>query len=203
MRKPVDLLLLVAHCDDGELWAGGVICRMVDEGRRVVLAIAHHNSIRRREAETSASLLGCEVWHRKKQTKLMDWAATCITAARPEVIMTHPIGDPHFQHHGLGEAVGMALTKSHERRAYPRRWYWLDTYYSTHPLGTPILIDISAQFQRKCSALRCHRSQQPEDLVSMATAMNALHGQRIRTEYAEAFFPFALLGHWPKLRELP
>jgi LmbE family N-acetylglucosaminyl deacetylase len=203
MGKPVDLLLLAAHCDDGELWAGGTIARLVESGKRVVLGIAHHDSVRRREAEAGAAILGCETWYRKKQTKLLEWASTCLNAACPEVLMTHQIGDPHFEHHELGEVVRKALTKSSHRKTYPRRWYWLDTYYSTQSPGTPVLIDISAHFARKCSALDCHDSQTPSALIEMAQTMNALHGQRIRAEYAEAFYPFALLGRWPKLRELP
>lgn len=203
MGKPVYLLLLVAHCDDAELWAGGTIGRLIDQGHRVVIAIAHHNSVRKREATASASLLGYEVWYRHVRTSIVDWTGTCLRTARPEVLMTHHTGDPHFEHRQLGELTLRALTKSRQRSAYPQRWYWLDTYYSTQELGCPVLIDISAAFPRKCLALECHRSQNPSSLVTMARAMNQLHGLRIRTQYAEAFFPFALLGRWPKLRELP
>jgi hypothetical protein len=43
----------------------------------------------------------------------------------------------------------------------------------------------------------------PAELIETARMMNALHGARIRVKYAEAFYPFALLGRWPRLRELP
>jgi len=202
MGKPIYLLLLVAHCDDAELWAGGTICRLIHQGYRVVAAITHHNSVRKREAASSAALLGYEVWYRER-TSVIDWTRTCLRKARPEVLMTHHSLDPHFEHHQLSQLTLRALTKSRQRSVYPRRWYWFDTYYSTEELGCPVLIDISGEFTRKCSALECHRSQEPSSLVTMARAMNQLHGQRIRAEYAEAFFPFALLGRWPKLRELP
>jgi hypothetical protein len=40
-------------------------------------------------------------------------------------------------------------------------------------------------------------------LIKMARTMNSLHGVRIRAEYAEAFYPFPLLGRIPRLREFP
>jgi N-acetylglucosamine malate deacetylase 1 len=203
MDRPVDLLLITAHCDDGELWAGGTIARSVEAGKRVTLAIAHHNSVRRREAEAAAAILGCEVWFREQQMELGKWASNCLEQARPEVLLTHPPNDPHFEHRDLSERVSWGLIKSKERKVYPHRWYHLETYYSTHSHGFPLLIDITEFFNKKCSALGCHISQMPDDLIQMAQAMNALHGQQIRKKHAEAFYPFPLLGRWPKLRELP
>lgn len=203
MGNPTHLLLFTAHCDDGELWAGGTISRLIEGGKRVVLAIAHHDSVRRGEAEASAAVLGCEVWFKDEGVGLMEWDSTCLDDARPIVLMTHAIREPHFEHEAIGQNVRRAMTKSKHRRAYPKRWYSLDTYYSTDSIGFPILIDISPHFQRKLSALECHHSQAPGDLAEMARTMNALHGQRIRVQYAEAFYPFSLLGRLPRLRELP
>jgi LmbE family N-acetylglucosaminyl deacetylase len=198
-----DLLLFAAHCDDGELWAGGTIAKLVEGGRRVRLAIAYHDGQRRNEAEAGAAALGCEVWFREDDADLFKWVSFCLHEARPEVLMTHPAGDPHFEHDEVGRTVGRALTKSRRRKEYPSRWYWFDTYNSTLSLGFPLLIDISSSFDRKCSALECHLSQVPAELIEMARTMNALHGARIRARYAEAFYPFPLLGRWPRLRELP
>jgi LmbE family N-acetylglucosaminyl deacetylase len=200
---PTDFLLFTAHCDDGELWAGGTIAKLVESGKRVTLAIAHHDAVRRIEAETGAATLGCEVWFRENNLDLFEWVGSCLHEARPEALLTHPIGDPHFEHDEIGRVVSRVLTKSQQRKEYPRRWYWCDIYNSTSPPGLPIFIDISAYFDRKCSALACHRSQMSTDLIDMAQAMNALHGRRIRVNYAEAFYLFPLLGRWPRLRELP
>lgn len=198
-----DLLFFAAHCDDGELWAGGTIANLVERGKRVTLAIAHHDSRRLSEAEAGAAILGCEVCFKENNADLFEWVCSCLHEARPEVVITHPIGDPHFEHDEIGQIVGRALTKSRQRKEYPRRWYWCDNYNSTSAVGLPLLIDISDFFDRKCSALECHRSQSPDDLVDMARTMNALHGRRIRTKYAEAFYVFPLLGRWPRLRDLP
>lgn len=198
-----ELLLITAHCDDGELWAGGTISKLVESGKRVILAIAHYDEVRRGEAEAGAKILGCEVWFRENNIDLFEWASNCLHEARPEVLLTHPIGDTHFEHDEIGRIVHRALTKSRQRKEYPRRWYWCDTYNSTATPSFPLLIDISLYFDRKCSALECHHSQTPADLADMARTMNALHGRRIRARYAEAFYLFPLLGRWPCLRELP
>lgn len=198
-----NLLLIAAHCDDGELWAGGTIARCVDGGKQVTLAVAHYDGTRRAEAKAGAAVLGCDVWFREPDVDLFEWVCDCLQRMQPEVLATHPVGDPHFEHNEIGELVNKALTKSRRRKDYPRRWYWFDTYYSTEPKGSPLLIDISEYFERKCSALACHRSQSPKDLLEMARSTNALHGQRIRAKYAEAFYVFPLLGRWPRLRDLP
>jgi N-acetylglucosamine malate deacetylase 1 len=197
------LLLFAAHCDDGDLWSGGTIMRLSEIGQRVVLAIAHQDDRRRLEAEKSATILGCEVWFRQRTDDIREWAARCLHEARPEVLVTHPPTDSHFEHSELSCAVRKALTQSKRRKLYPVRWYWFDTYYITQSQGFPLLIDISLYFDQKCSALRCHRSQRPRDLVRMAHAINSLHGQRIRVQYAEAFHPYPLLGRLPVLRDLP
>ncbi|MFI4987162.1 MAG: PIG-L deacetylase family protein [Alphaproteobacteria bacterium] len=201
--RTADLLLFTAHCDDGELWAGGTIARMVQSGKRVILAVANHNPTRRCEAEFSAKILGCEAWFRGGDVSPLDWAQQSLEAAAPEVLATHSIRDPHFEHANLSAVIIQALTKLHDRKAYPRRWYSFDTYYSTVSEGFPVLIDISGHFEQKVSALRCHQSQGPDGLVEMARTMNSLHGQRIRADYAEAFHVFPLLGRWPRLRDLP
>jgi LmbE family N-acetylglucosaminyl deacetylase len=197
------LLLFAAHCDDGELWSGGTIARLTELRKRVVLAISHHDAIRRREARQGAAILGCEVWFRQNSDDTLQWATRCLHEAQPEVLVTHPIADPHFEHSDLSSAVIKALTKSKQRKLYPVRWYWFDTYYSAQSPGFPILINITRYFDRKCRALGCHRSQKPQELLDMARVMNRLHGQRSRVQYAEAFHPFSLLGRVPLLRNLP
>jgi len=198
-----DLLLFTAHCDDAELWAGGTITRLARNGGRVCVAIANHDPTRRREAELSARILGYEVTFHEGSAGSLAWAQDVLESTAPDVLMTHPVADPHFEHARLGATIIEALTKSLHRKAYPRRWYAYDTYYSTTSEGFSLLIDISDEFETKASALRCHKSQQPDELVAMARSMNSLNGQRIRASYAEAFQPFPLLGRWPRLRDLP
>jgi LmbE family N-acetylglucosaminyl deacetylase len=197
------LMLFVAHCDDGELWAGGTVAHLTNAGKRVVFAIANNDHLRRAEAEAGAAVLKCELRFREAKQDITEWVGQMLETEAPEVLVCHPTSDPHFEHSALSASVMRALTKSRQRASFPQRWYWFDTYYAGGPGTVPILIDISSVFENKTAALRCHISQEPDRLVAMAVAMNSLHGQRIRTTYAEAFYPFSLLGRWPRLRYLP
>ena len=117
------LLVFAAHCDDGELGAGGVITKLVEAGSHVVLAVANHDPTRRKEAKAGAGILGCDVWFRPEGLDLVKWVSECLQQARPEVLMTHPHYDPHFEHRELSNAVSCGLTKSRDRKLYPEQWY--------------------------------------------------------------------------------
>lgn len=198
------VLVVTAHCDDAELWAGGTIARLTTAGVRVQVAIAHHTDVRRGEALRGGAELGVAPRFRSEGQPLLEWAEQEIHAARPEVLLTHGGNDPHPEHVAIFQGVIDALVRSRERRHYPRRWYSFDTYYLTRlPPGAPVIINVSASFERKLRSLRMHVSQNVEELTQMAEAMAVLHGMKIRVARGEAFHPFDILGRWPALREVP
>src|SRR5690242_7907395 len=95
-----DLLLFAAHCDDGELWAGGTVAQMTQSGTRVVLAVANHDPVRRAEAGASAAVLQCEIKFREVGEDLATWASEVLMSEAPEVVACHPTSDPHYEHSG-------------------------------------------------------------------------------------------------------
>ncbi len=197
-------LIITAHCDDAELWAGGTILNYVNKGWTVIVAVANHCEKRRKEASYSASILGTKILFHPIEQVLSNWISTILEEHKPTVLVTHSPNDPHIQHRQCHEATLKALIVSKSRSQYPARWYVFDQYYLTAQLvGCPILVDISEYVDCKLEALRAHKSQNPEELIDMALAMNRLHGMKIRVRYAEAFYPFPLLGRWPHLRHLP
>ena len=203
-RDAHSVLIVVAHCDDAELWAGGTIRRYVVAGWGLEVAILRHTPDRRLETEASARIMEYKPVFLPDGEKPDEWLIRILKRNRPEVLLTHQRDDPHPEHQWVHRYVVRALTRSLERRQYPRRWYLLDSYYLTRcPSGCPILVDISDEFQIKREALRCHASQNTEELISVAEAANTLHGHKIRVGYAEAFYAFDLLGRWPRLRDLP
>jgi LmbE family N-acetylglucosaminyl deacetylase len=198
------VLLLTAHCDDAELWAGGTIRRYVTAGWRVRVGIAHHDALRRAEAEHGARVLGFEPQFREDRTALGGWVQECLAEAGAEVLLTHSPRDLHPQHRDVYAATFRTLRGDSYSRWRPDRWYHFDTYLLTHvPATAPVLIDISSEFPMKCKALRCHQSQSPGRLVRMTRYVSGLHGMQLRTRYAEAFYPLQLMGEWPQLRDLP
>lgn len=201
---PPTVLLLTAHCDDAELWAGGTIRRYVTAGWRVRVGIAHHDTLRRSEAEHGARVLGFTPQFREDRTDLGEWVRGCLAEAGAEVLLTHSPRDLHPQHRAVYAATFRTLRGDAYSRWRPDRWYHFDTYMLTHvPATAPVLIDISSEFPVKCKALRCHESQSPGLLVRMTRYISGLHGMQLGTRYAEAFYPLQLMGGWPRLREMP
>lgn len=198
-------LVLTAHCDDAELWAGGTLARWAESGLRCVVGIAFHNQIRRTEAQRSAVILGYEPRFMPPEGDLTSWILDLLMQCQPEVLLTHPENDPHFQHQCLHRCVVEALTRFPHRKASPKRWYAFDSYYQTRlPPGIwPMTVDIGETLDRKLSALAVHQSQDAGNLTHMARHTAAMAGMRTRMDFAEAFYPFDLLGRWAVLRDLP
>lgn len=170
----------------------------------MVVGIAYHDAPRRLESREGGRLLGFEPVFREPGKPLRAWVRECLAAAAAEVLFTHARHDLHPQHDDVHAAMLRALRGETFRKYRPSRWYNFDTYYLTRvPEAAPVLTDITSEFTGKCRALRCHRSQKPRDLVRMARYMNGLHGMQLGTRYAEAFYPFPLMGGWPALRDLP
>lgn len=198
-------LVLTAHCDDAELWAGGTLARWAESGLRCVVGIALHDEDRKEETRRSAAILGYEPRFMTPEEEIASWILGLLVQYRPEVLLTHPENDPHFQHQNLHRGVVEALTRFPHRKTCPRRWYAFDSYYQTRlPSGIwPMTVDIGTTFDKKLCALAVHQSQNPADLAHMARHGAAMAGMRTRMDFAEAFYPFDLLGRWPVLRDLP
>ena len=72
--------------------------------------------------------------------------------------------------------------------------------YREDPIKPTLMVDISAQFERKLAAIRCYASQfdaavsageifpTGQDLYSRIEHQNGHYGSQIRTRYAEPFF---------------
>jgi len=197
-------LFITAHCDDAELWAGGTIAKYINEGWEVTVGIIYFDDVRKQESIKSACLLEYKIVFFNSKHSIHIWIKDLIEKLKPEVLFTHQENDLHFQHKLIFNETLIALTNIQTRKKFPMRWYMYDTYFlSRIPSDFPILIDITNYFDKKKSLLQYHISQNSDYLVKMATHMNSLHGQKIRTRYAEAFYPFPLLGRWPKLLKIP
>jgi|GEM_PF-2312074 len=197
-------LVLTAHCDDAELWAGGTLARWSDEGLPCSVGIAFHDEIRREETARSASILNYEALFLEQGQTISAWILDLLHKLRPKVLLTHPANDPHPDHQAVYRHTIEALTKFPYRRECPLRWYVFDSYYQTRsPSVWPMTVNISQTMDRKMDALAQHGSQARSNLAHVARHSAAMAGMRVRQEYAEAFHPFDLLGRWPVLRELP
>ena len=203
--RPVSVLAVMAHPDDGELWAGGTLALHARDAA-VTLAVTEHEPARMAEAAAGAAILG---------VRLQPLAVPCtaaaivdlITATHPDVFITHPLADVHPAHRNIATTVLEALPDAVIATGHPRRVYTTDTYNSLTlggPVHASVIIDITATFDLKLRALAAHGGTQPieEHFGPMADNLARLWGARIGVPYAEAFTPVPVLGRLPGRTQL-
>lgn len=199
-RHPVTILAVMAHPDDGELWAGGTLALHAREAA-VTLAIPQHEPARMAEAETGAAILGVRL-HPLPSPVSATAVHDLITAYSPDVVITHPIADVHPDHRKVSATVLAALPQAVISTGYPQRVYTTDTYNSLTfdgPMHASAIVDITATFEVKAHALAAHSGTQPitGHFGPMAETLGRLWGARIGVPYAEAFTAIPVLGRLP------
>jgi LmbE family N-acetylglucosaminyl deacetylase len=197
------LLAILAHPDDPELWAGGVIAAHTRRGPATV-AVTSHNQTRNAEAAAGADILGAQLCLLDELT--VDAAAQLLNQVRPDVVITHPLHDVHPDHRHAASTVLAALPDAVIATSRPLRLYSCDTYNSltlTGPVQASTIIDVTDTWEVKMDALAAHRSQPITDHFGpMAVNLGRLWGARIGTAYAEAFHVLPVLGRIPAATEL-
>lgn len=192
-----DVVAIMAHPDDAEIWAGGTLALHARDSN-VTILVASEDPVRTAEAKAGSELLGCGI--RVVEHHSYENCVEILSDLRPQIVLTHRLDDIHFDHRQTSELCLRAVTKVAIRTGFPKRLYSCDTYESLTITGLipgRTLIDISSTFRLKCDAINAHQSQPIEDFVAMATRMAATWGGRAGCEWAEAFDPIPLLGRLP------
>lgn len=219
---PVDILAIAAHRDDVELTCAGTLLKAGDAGYRcAILDLTAGESgtrgspaVRAKEAERAAGILG--VVERRNaglpdaHLYNTDEARRAIVAqirhfAPRIVILPFPVGR-HPDHRIASElgrdACYLAGLARYDAEGNPHRPHKLlyALSYREDPIKPTFVVDISRQFERKLSAIKCYTSQfdgakaageifpTGQDLYSLVETQNAHYGSLIRTRYGEPFF---------------
>lgn len=192
VQPPCDVLVLSAHPDDAEFGAAGTVIRWVEEGRRVVYAVATDGDkgtsdrsltpealarIRREEQTRAAAAVGVrEVVYMgypdqglEETPALRKDVVRLLRIYRPHTLVT---SDPyrrylwHRDHRIIGQvAMDAVFPYARDHMAYPDL---LDQGLEPHKVAEVLFwgtedinhrSDITATFERKIEALRCHASQ--------------------------------------------
>jgi LmbE family N-acetylglucosaminyl deacetylase len=198
-----------AHPDDVEIFFLGTLAAAQAAGAEIGWAVATDGSkggdapaadlrrARREEARQAASLLGVE-------PVLLDRVDGEVTADRetaalvesvlldfaPDLVITHAPNDYHPDHRIIS-----ALVRDAARFRAP-------VVYADTLLGNgfepTLYVDITAHFELKRRAIRCHASQRPERFVDACEVWNRFRALQCNAAdgYAEAFrfepsYPFA------------
>ncbi|HUF62563.1 MAG TPA: PIG-L family deacetylase [Verrucomicrobiales bacterium] len=185
------LLLLVAHPDDAEAYAGGLMTRYRDLGRAVKWVsltngdAGHHRlrgpDLARRRAEESAAaaaLIGAEhaVWdvpdgHLEASLELRWKVVGEIRRWKPDLVLTHRPWDYHPDHRAAGRLVLDAcylvtvpalVSEAPALVRDPVVGFLCDPFTRPVAFRADVVLDICAEFDRVVSMLDCHASQMYE-----------------------------------------
>ena len=178
---PVDLLVFGPHPDDLEIGLGGTIAKHVAHGHRVGLCdltageMGSNGTIDERlaEAEAARAVLGA-AWRVNLRwpdrgiggnLEHVRTAAALVRTVRPRAVAI-PFGiDRHPDHVAASQILTEAVFNSGlrrydagtEREAWRPEWV---CYYFINDAAPPsFVVDVSAHYDQKRRALRCHASQ--------------------------------------------
>ncbi|MDQ3933048.1 MAG: PIG-L family deacetylase [Actinomycetota bacterium] len=187
----------MAHPDDAELWAGGVLAQYADVGEAHIL-VATADDQRGQEAAAGAKVLGADLHLVEEHTQFA--IEERLAELRPEVVITHRLDDVHPDHRAVNDLVLHALPEAVITTGRPLRVYTCDTYNSLTLEGRvpgTVVVDISNVYDRKIDALKVHRSQPLDHFATMADRLSAFWGGTRGCMRAEAFDPVPVLGRLP------
>jgi len=219
------VLAIGAHPDDLEIHVFGTLSAYENDGHDLCLVIATDGaagrepdggdlaSIRKDEASAAAAQLKTEPHffdfpdgQLSQAHHLVPKLVGTIDQFQPDIIFTHAPNDYHNDHCAVSNATRSAAS-FRAPVVYYETLAGID-FSPTH------YVNVSEQMDRKCDAIRCHKSQSPERFIDLAKTQNrfrALQCNALPDKYAEAFryeprFPFGdireLLPAPPPVRAL-
>jgi LmbE family N-acetylglucosaminyl deacetylase len=182
------ILVLGAHPDDAEFFAGGLLASHADRGSAISIVSVtngqsgHHElpsdqlvERRRREAAASGSLLKASyvTWdfpdgYLQPTIELREAIIRAIRAFQPSLVLTHRPFDYHPDHRAVGQAVQDAsymvlVPKIAPGYPTPPREplvaYMVDLFTRPCPFRADVVIDVSSYLDRVIDLLSCHESQ--------------------------------------------
>jgi N-acetylglucosamine malate deacetylase 1 len=180
-----DVLAFAAHPDDVELFAGGTVCRLVDQGYRVGivdLTLGELGSrgtpeIRADEARKAASILGVSS---RRNLELPDGdilnnadnrllVIREIRRCRPDIMLINAPECRHPDHGAAARLVGDAVFYSGLSRIEcsdeqdvalpPWRPHHVLHYMQNLPFEPTLVVDVSSVWERRMKAVRAFGSQ--------------------------------------------
>lgn len=207
----MNVMAIMAHPDDAELWCGGTLAMHSAQGDRTCICVLTYaeKSMRGREAREGADRLGCEVaLLGLKDTAVRDTDEAvervqhALDSFVPEVIITHLHHDCHPDHMATFQVVLRAVLGSSLRSAIHNinsvpRIFCCETYNSIGLQG-PFLanrfIDVTGFWEAKTLAIRAHESQFLTHYLEMVESQCCEHGRTVGVDRAEAFSFMPMFG---------
>jgi len=196
----MNLLAIGPHPDDIEIGCAGSLLKWKEKGFKIYLMVmtdgsnGGETSIRRKEQERSAEILGAEeiLWGGFKDTDLeyqgkvlVDTIEDCLKKIKPAFVLVNYYEDTHQDHRSLS-----AATVSAARNSKNVLFYEGPTSIDFNPT---VFVDIDPCIDKKMEAIRAHDSQihktniEGMSIIDIATAMAHFRGTQGRVKYGEGF----------------
>lgn len=206
-----DLLLVMAHADDAEIWSGGTVLVHAMHGCAIDLVLLTETDVRRREAEAASVRIPNHTLWPMGYHSLSDIdidvtsskVSELIISRRPTTIITHHPQDIHPEHQLCASILHHAILKT--------PWdccnfllLYCDTYNSVLGNGQSFspdyFVDISCVAEEKRELIRIFESQNHEYYNQMTDHQEKLNGFRAGVSRAEAYETARLhkLNHIPQ-----
>lgn len=182
------ILVLGAHPDDAEVYAGGLVVRQCRLGAQVkIVSVTDGSSghqslppeqlkqIRRREATAAGATVGAEyvTWdfrdgYLQPSINVREAIVAEIRSFQPDLVLTHRPNDYHPDHRAVGTAVQDAsylVTVPNvcpgvpSLRSDPVVAYMCDMFSRPNRLRADIVLDVAEEFHGLVTMAACHESQ--------------------------------------------
>jgi len=222
----LDVLAIAAHRDDTEIICGGTIIKMIDLGYKAgILDLTAGESGSRGDAQTRGKEADCAAKVMKLSFRhnlnLPDAglfltqenalsAADIIRKTKPEMVII-PYGiQRHPDHTTAGEIgyracflAGLGKIPLDGEPHRPRKIYYSCSFLEVKPT---FVVDISEQFECKCEAVACYKSQfenqinqrevypPAKNVFEFMEIQNRRYGYMIGAKYGEAFIQKEMLA---------
>jgi bacillithiol biosynthesis deacetylase BshB1 len=215
----LDTLAISAHRDDTEIVSGGTLIKLVDLGYKVgILDLTAGESgsrgdaeTRGKEAECAGEIMGINFRHNLKMPDAGLFltqenalaVAEIIRETEPEMVIIPSGNQRHPDHSAAGEIgyrgcflAGLEKMPIDGEPYRPRKIYYSCSFLDVRP---SFVVDISDQFERKCRAVACYKSQFKEmegkrevypparNIFDYMEIQNRRYGYMIGAKYGEAF----------------
>jgi LmbE family N-acetylglucosaminyl deacetylase len=191
-EKKLKVLVVAAHPDDAEWYAGGVAKMYVQRGHQVRFVsltngdAGHYEQSgsrlaerRRREAAAAGERLGVEYTVLDNHDAMLmptlevrEQVIRILRTYKPDLVMTHRPWDYHADHRYTGQIVNDATVPAGHARSVapdlpllqrvPRVVYMWDEFTRPYPFIPDIVVGIDDVVETKIDALDCHESQMYE-----------------------------------------
>jgi bacillithiol biosynthesis deacetylase BshB1 len=222
----LDVLAIAAHRDDTEIISGGTVIKMVDLGYKAgILDLTAGESgsrgdarLREKEAKCAAKVIGLDFRYNlhlpdaglfltQKNALLV---ADIVRKTKPELVIL-PYGiQRHPDHTAAGEIgyrgcflAGLTKIPLGGEPHRPKKILYSCSFLNVQPT---FVVDISQQFERKCKAVACYKSQFKErpgvrevypparNIFDYMEIQNRHYGYMIGVKYGEAFIQKEMLS---------